>query len=101
MPESALVDLPSAVRGFRPNCPGCTPTTVTQPGARPCSFYDCPGMPDELRVVCDICVYDFAAGDGQVKCDHSTCETALRLQNNVATYLKWLRLLESEAAFSN
>jgi hypothetical protein len=98
MPNSVFVDLPAAVRGFRPTCPGCTPATVTQPGALPCSFYDCPGLPDELRVVCDICVYDFAAEDGQVRCDHSTCETALRLQSNVTTYRKWLRLLEFEAA---
>ncbi len=98
MAASAIADLPATVRRFRPKCPGCTPATVTQPGARPCSFYNCPGLPDELRVVCDICVYDFAAGDGQVKCDHRTCETALRLRGNVTTYRRWLRLLESETA---
>lgn len=98
MATSALSDLPATVRNFRPRCPGCTPATVTRPGSRPCSFYDCPGLPAELRVVCDICVYDFAAGDGQVKCDHRTCETAIRLRGNVVTYRRWLRLLESEAA---
>ncbi len=98
MPDSDHADLPATVRVFRPKCPGCTPLKVTQPGARPCSFYNCPGLPDELRVVCDICVYDFATEDGQVRCDHSTCEMALRLQSNVTTYRKWLRLLESEAA---
>lgn len=98
MTVSAISDLPATVRDFRPTCPGCTPAIVTQPDARPCSFYDCPRLPDELRVVCDTCVYDFAAEEGQVKCDHRTCETALRLQGNVTTYRSWLRLLESEAA---
>ena len=98
MPALAISDLPATVMDYRPNCPGCTPATVTEPGARPCSFYDCPGLPDELRVVCDIRVYDFAVGDGQVKCDHRMCETALRLRGNVMTYRRWLRLVESEAA---
>ena len=34
-------------------------------------------------------MFDFAAEDGQVKCDHDTCDTALRLQANVATYETW------------
>lgn len=97
MADLVLADLPETVRNFRPNCPGCTPATVTRPDARPCSFYDCPGLPEELRVVCDICIYNFAAGDGQMKCDHRTCETAIRLRRNVTTYRKWLQLLEYEA----
>jgi hypothetical protein len=90
--------LPPGVRDFRPQCPGCTPTVVTDEGARPCSFYDCPGLPAELRVTCDKCMYDFAIHDGQIKCDHSTCEDALRLEGNVETYRTWLQLLRSEAS---
>lgn len=85
--------LPPAVRDFRPQCPGCTPAVVTDEAARPCSFYDCPGLPAELRVTCDKCMYDFARHDGQIKCDHDTCEDALRLQGNVATYRLWLQQL--------
>ncbi len=88
--------LPEVVRNFRPKCPGCTPRKVTEPGARPCSFYDCPGLPKELEVACNICVYDFAAEEGQVKCDHDQCETALRLKGNVETYRAWVRLIEEE-----
>jgi hypothetical protein len=89
--------LPPTVRDFRPQCPGCTPTAVTAVGAQPCSFYDCPGLPAELQVTCNTCMYDFAAEDGQPTCDHSTCETALRLQGNVETYRTWVRLLETES----
>ena len=91
-----LEKLPQSVLQFRPRCPGCTPEKLREPGARPCSFYDCPGLPEELEVVCKICVYDFAADEGQIKCDHNTCETALRLKKNVPTYKAWLRLLEAE-----
>lgn len=94
------IALPQAVRDFRPRCPGCTPAKATADGARPCSFYDCPGLPAELRVTCDLCMYDFSVHDGQPKCDHSLCETALRLQANVETYRKWVQLLKDEAAAS-
>jgi hypothetical protein len=88
--------LPPAVRAYRPRCPGCDPTTVTSGSTRPCSYYDCPGLPDELRVTCDTCMYDFAAEDGQVKCDHATCETARRLASNVPVYRAWVALVRSE-----
>ena len=84
--------------GSVPNALGALQTKVIEPGARPCSFFDCSGLPKELEVTCSICVYDFAADDGQVKCDHDTCETAVRLKKNVETYKTWLRLIEAEAA---
>ncbi len=71
---------------------------MTERGARPCSFFDCAGLPKELEVTCNTCVYDFAAEIGQIKCDHDTCETAIRLKRNVRTYQTWLRLIEAEAA---
>ncbi len=91
--------LPEAVRRWRPIHPGCTPETVTDPGARPCCFFDCPGLPEELQVICsDICLFDFAAEDGQVWCDQEICPEALRLKGNVETYRLWLKLIEAEAA---
>ena len=96
--QSDWGSLPAAVRNFRPLCPGCTPTVVTAEGARPCSHYDCPGLPEELEVTCNKCMFDFAARDGQVMCDHTTCETALRLEANVETYRAWVRLMAEEAA---
>jgi hypothetical protein len=95
--DSRYAELPEAVREFRPRCPGCTPVAVVSEGARPCSFYDCPGLPAELQVTCNMCMFDFAAEDGQPKCDHATCETALRLKKNVATYRQWVRLITAEA----
>jgi len=96
MALSDLADLPESVLHFRPKCPGCTPAKVTEPGAHPCSFYDCSGLPAELEVTCNLCMYDFAVDDGQVKCDHEVCETAMRLRNNVVTYRRWHRLIEEE-----
>ena len=89
--------LPEAVRAFRPQCPGCTPASVSAAGARPCSHYDCPGLPAQLQVTCNKCMYDFAAQDGQHMCDHSTCEDALRLKGNVDTYRTWVQRLAEEA----
>lgn len=97
MPKTDFEGLPQAVRAFRPKCPGCTPAKVTESGARPCSFYACSGLPSELEVTCNLCMYDFAAEDGQVKCDHTICETAVRLRGNVENYRMWLRLLEAES----
>lgn len=92
-----LSDLPPTVRDFRPLCPGCTPARMVEAGVRPCSFYDCPGLPPELQVTCDTCMYDFAAGDGQVQCDHSSCPTAIRLSGNVETYRRWVEMIVEEA----
>lgn len=85
--------LPPEVRAFRPRCPGCTPDALADSEAHPCSFYDCPGLPEALQVTCDWCMYDFAAGQGQVKCDHRTCDRAIRLRSNVRTYRTWLEMI--------
>ncbi len=90
-------DLPEAVRTFRPRCPGCESSVIGTAGARPCSYYDCPGLPAELHVTCDVCMFDFAANDGQVKCDHTTCETAARLKANVPIYRTWVEMVVAEA----
>lgn len=100
MTGTEFTDLPRAVREFRPGCPGCTPDVVTADESRPCSHYDCPGLPPELQVTCNTCMYDFVAGDGQLKCDHATCETAQRLKANVDTYNRWVAMLRAEASGS-
>lgn len=41
-------------------------------------------------------MYDFVNNTGQVKCDHLTCETALRLKGNVDTYRAWVELISQE-----
>lgn len=96
MTDLSFDELPADVLAFRPNCPGCTPQKVVGDETRPCSSYDCPGLPAGLKVTCDVCMYDFAARDGQIKCDHATCETAARLRTNVETYEAWVRLIAQE-----
>lgn len=96
MTDATRARLPASVRDFRPSCPGCTPEKATDPEGRPCSFYDCPGLPAELQVTCNTCMYDFAKNNGQIKCDHATCETAHRLRGNVATYRAWVEMLHAE-----
>ncbi len=96
MATTAFAGLPPAVRDYRPQCPGCTPAKATDPEGRPCSFYDCPGLPEELEVTCDLCMYDFAADDGQIKCDHATCPAAIRLRRNVPFYRLWVEMLREE-----
>lgn len=91
-------DLPPEVLDFRPMCPGCSPDALAGDDARPCSYYDCPGLPPELEVTCDLCMYDFVADDGQVSCDHATCPTALRLAGNVETYRRWVEMLMAESS---
>lgn len=93
--ENDFSTLPETAKAFRPKCPGCTPKVVTDADAKPCSSYDCPGLPAELQVTCNSCMYDFAAGDGQIKCDHATCEDALRLKGNVETYRRWLEYIRA------
>jgi hypothetical protein len=97
MAELDFTSLPRSVREFRPGCPGCTPDVVTAEGSRPCSHYDCPGLPKELQVTCNTCMYDFVVDDGQPNCDQTTCETALRLKANVETYKAWVEFLRAEA----
>ncbi len=93
MASTTSATLPPEVGAFRPRCPGCTPDKIAAPGARPCSFYDCPGLPAALEVTCDLCMYDFAGDEGQVKCDHAACPTAVRLRANVPVYRAWLELI--------
>jgi len=96
MIDKVAVVLPPTVRRFRPRCPGCTPVALTSAGVRPCSYYDCPGLPPELHVTCDVCMFDFVLGDGQVKCDHTTCPTAIRLKANVPIYQAWVQMILAE-----
>ena len=100
MSTADFTGLPESVREFQPGCPGCSPGTVSAEGARPCSHYDCPGLPVELQVTCNKCMYDFAASDGQPMCDHTTCEDAIRLTGTVETYRQWVARLAAGAGGS-
>ena len=93
MTDQHDIVLPPDVLAHRPRCPGCTPDALADEAARPCSYFDCPGLPSSLQVTCELCMYDFSVDDGQVKCDHDTCETAHRLRSNVAVYQAWRKMV--------
>lgn len=97
MTDWQLADLPPDVRAHRPRCPGCTPETLADETARPCSFYSCPGLPESLRVTCELCMFDFSTNEGQVKCDHDACERAHELKANVPVYEAWRAMVTAQA----
>lgn len=88
MPGETHPPFPVELLRFR-QCPGCSYDWAEGTGHRSCSYYDCPYLPSALRVTCDFCGYNFFISDGQIKCDHDTCEHATQLRANVATYLAW------------
>ena len=60
---------PSETRplAFR-RCPGCDFDFVTGTGRKACGWYDCPYLPEELKVMCPACNYNFATGEGTPEC---------------------------------
>lgn len=58
-------------------CPGCDYDLVTGTGTRSCGWYDCPYLPEELKVFCPECNYNFATGEGTPGCtDPPDCDWA-------------------------
>ena len=58
-------------------CPGCGYDVATGEGQRSCNWYECPYLPDELKVYCPQCNYNFALRDGNPDCgDPPTCHWA-------------------------
>lgn len=59
-------------------CPGCSYDFITGEGARSCNWYDCPYLPEELKVFCPECNYNFATGEGRPRCaDPPACNWAV------------------------
>lgn len=60
-------------------CPGCNYDFITGEGARSCSWYDCPYLPEAYKVLCPECGYNFATREGSPHCgtDPPTCDWAL------------------------
>jgi transposase-like protein len=60
------------VPGARPpvfrRCPGCDYDFLTDTGKKACGWYDCPYLPEELKVTCPECNYNFATGEGTRWC---------------------------------
>ena len=49
-------------------CPGCDYDLVTGTGNKSCGWYDCPYLPEELKVFCPECNHNFATGEGAPWC---------------------------------
>lgn len=63
-PRRAARERPIAFR----QCPGCDYDLVTGTGEKGCGWYDCPYLPEELKVTCPECYYNFATGEGTPWC---------------------------------
>jgi transposase-like protein len=58
-------------------CPGCDFDFVTGTGTKACGWYDCPYLPEELKVLCPRCNYNFATGEGTPECgEPPSCDLA-------------------------
>jgi hypothetical protein len=58
-------------------CPGCAYDFVAGTGTRACGWYDCPYLPEELKVNCPECNYNFASGEGAPWCgEPPSCQWA-------------------------
>jgi hypothetical protein len=58
-------------------CPGCSYDFVTGEGLRNCGWYECPYLPEELKVFCPRCNFNFATGEGDPWCsERPSCEFA-------------------------
>jgi hypothetical protein len=49
-------------------CPGCDYDFLTGEGNRACNWYECPYLPDELKVFCPQCNYNFFTDEGSPSC---------------------------------
>jgi hypothetical protein len=58
--------------GYR-QCAGCDYDLVTGTGQRSCGWFECPHLPEELKVTCPDCNYNFATGEGASWCGEPPC----------------------------
>jgi hypothetical protein len=60
-------------------CPGCNYDFITGEGRRSCNWYECPYLPEDLKVFCPECNYNFATLEGNARCgtDPPTCDWAI------------------------
>lgn len=82
---------PKKAFAFQP-CPGCNYDFVTGEGRRYCSWYDCPYLPEGLKVFCPECNYNFATHEGNPHCgDPPTCEWAVHGYRNAGAARRFFK----------
>jgi hypothetical protein len=59
-------------------CPGCSYDFITGEGSRSCGWFECPYLPEDLKVFCPECNYNFATREGRARCsdDVPSCDWA-------------------------
>jgi len=75
--------------GFQ-QCPGCGFDIVTGDGSRSCAYGDCPYLPEELKVTCDYCMFNYLTMEGNSPCDDPlACAHGEEPRSHVANLRKW------------
>lgn len=74
-------------------CESCDYDFATGEGERSCAYFECPYLPDELKVTCPDCMFNFAANDGNPDCgDPPDCDFAVNVvPARLAALEEWLR----------
>lgn len=76
------------------SCPGCGYDFATGEGVPSCHYYDCPYLPAELNVFCDVCRFDFFTMEGNPPCgDPTTCDHGAPARANVENVRRWRELV--------
>ena len=76
-------------KDFR-TCPGCGFDLASGEGERSCHYFDCPYMPEELNVFCDVCRFDFFTMEGNPSCaDPATCDYGAVARSHVENVRRW------------
>jgi hypothetical protein len=71
-------------------CPGCGFDIMTGEGVRSCAYGDCPYLPDELKVTCDDCMFNFLTMEGNSPCeDPMACPHGEEPRAHVTNLRKW------------
>ena len=71
-------------------CPGCDYDFVAGTGTRSCGWYDCPYLPEALKVNCPECNYNFATGEGVPWCGEPPgCQWAAEGRRHAETALRF------------
>jgi hypothetical protein len=71
-------------------CPDCGLDLGTGEGERGCSLGDCPYLPEDLKVNCDTCWFNFFTMEGNPRCeDPLSCEEGAEARSHVEAYRAW------------
>jgi len=71
-------------------CANCNYDIATGEGERSCNYGDCAYLPEELKVVCDSCQFNWYTMEGDKRCEGGTvCEEGKAALANVENVKVW------------